>query len=150
MNRASARGSVSGRGSYVIELSLSLRNDTNLRSNAIAVALRTLQRKFQPMVFIGAVVHPDFGGSAESRNNNIELAVVIKIAKRRTTMAARRLSKKSSLFGQSGPFRAIQISKNCIGLVDMAVRGHGRRLHVTPADKNIFPAVVIKVGDVRA
>src|ERR1700730_13949689 len=150
MDRTRARGSVTGGCGHVIELLLPSRDDLDLRADCIAIALRALQREFQPVVARGAVVDPDLCWSADSGHNKVEFSVMIEVPEGGATMPYGRPRGEPSLLSQCGPFPARHVAKGRIGLIDLTATGHCRRLHISATDKNILPAVVVEVGNVRA
>src|ERR1039458_8720903 len=88
---AGARRSVPGGENPVVVLRVAARYQLDPRPNSIAIAPGALQLKFQPVIAAGAVVEPDFGGSAESRDNHIETPVAVEISDRRAAMPGGRL-----------------------------------------------------------
>src|SRR3981189_2530581 len=103
MDRTRARGSVTGGCGHVIELLLPSRNDLDLRADCIAIALRALQREFQPAVVCGAVVDPDLCRRAESRHNKVEFSVMIEVPEGGATMPCWRPRGEPGLLSQCGP-----------------------------------------------
>src|ERR1700732_2159072 len=150
MKGARARGSITSRSGYMIELGLPSGEHSHFRPNRVAIAFGTLQGKLQPVVAVRAIVHPDFRWRAQRRHHQVEFAIVIEVSKRRTATPSRRLSGESRVLGQRGPFAFGVVPKNCVWLVDLPAASHRGRLNVTSADENVFPAVVVKVRDIRA
>jgi hypothetical protein len=122
----------------------------DLGSDAVAVAFRPFQSQFDPMVTGRTVVHPYFGGRAESRHHEVEPAVMVEIGDGRSTMTARRQCGEARLRSQPGPFPVAQVSKYRVRLVDHRTDCHVGRLHMTARNKKILPSVVVEVADVGA
>src|ERR1700691_571822 len=102
------------------------------------------------MIGVRAVIHPDLRGRAEGGDYNIKFSVVIQIADSGAAMTAGRLGGKSGFLGERRPVGSCEVAEHVVGLVDHFAPSHVWRLHVPAADKNIFPAVVVEIGDVRA
>ena len=72
----------------MVELTLSSRNEFNPGANAIAVALRALKGKFEPVIAFRTVIHPNFRRTTKSSYNDVEFSVMIEITKGGSTVAA--------------------------------------------------------------
>src|SRR5450755_1686760 len=101
------------------------------RSNAISIALSTLQLDLKPMIVTRALVDPDLCGSSDRADYDIQSAVPIEVANGRATMSRRRLRRQSCLRSQGRKFHATQVAKNRIGLLHSDARCRQERLDMT-------------------
>src|SRR5215472_12281839 len=134
MHWASTRRRIARCRRHVIELSLATSCNLDFRSNSVAIALRSLQRDFQPVVITGTIVDPDFRRSAQRGHHNIEFAVVVEIGNRGSAVSAGRLLREASFGRESIPPAVSEISKNCVVLIDKNAAGHVGRSYVPTAD----------------
>jgi len=88
----------------VVELGLPSGCDFDSRADPVSIAFGSLQRNFKPVIFIGAVVHPEFRGRTQCGHDEIEFAVVVEVAGCSTAVAARRLAIETGFRSQSAPF----------------------------------------------
>src|SRR5579864_906087 len=58
------------------------------------------------------------------------------------------LGSKACLLRKCGPLFTLKISKDGIGLIDLNSPRQVRRCHIPASDKNILPAIVVKVSNV--
>src|SRR5580692_11506427 len=150
MNGRGAGRRVSRRGAHVIELYESPRAHTNAGADTIAIAFRAFQRDLEPTIGVWTIIHPNFSRRAESGDHNVQLSVVIKVANRSAAVTPRRLGCETSLFCERGPLVSFKVAEHRVGLIDHLATRHVWRLHVSSADENILPSIVVKIGDVRA
>src|SRR5580704_17400761 len=102
------------------------------------------------MMGVRAIINPDLGGSAEGGHYEVQLPVMVKVPDGSATMTPRRLRRKTGFLGECVKLRPLEVAKDGIGLIDCLAAGHVGRLHVTAADENILPSVIVKIGVVRA
>src|SRR5215469_13489690 len=150
MNGPSARGCISGSSRHVVVLCLASSRDLDLRADSVAVALSPLQRELQPMLVAGAVVDPDLRRRAQGRNHQVNSAVAVEVAYGSAAMALGWLCCKARLRRESGKLAVGEIAEHCVVLIDQSAARHVRRGHIAAADKNIFPPVIVEVGNIHA
>src|SRR3954452_6394556 len=108
-------------------------------ADAVAVAGRALELKFQPVRLAGGIVQPYLGGSAQRRGHDIEAAGTIQVRHSGAAMPGWRLCGQPVLGGQRLKSVAPQIMKYRVRLLDLRLRLGPERLHVSTRHKDVLP-----------
>src|SRR6266536_5134244 len=85
------------------------------RSNPIAIAFTSFRLNDNPVIVIRGGIIKHRGRLADGRNQHVDLAIVIQVAKGRTTVRARYPHGRTSLAGHAGE-SASQIAEHAISL----------------------------------
>lgn len=74
---AGARRSITGAGRHVVVLRSGFGDDFDPGTDAVAIALGSLQLQLEPMITARTLIDPDFRGRVDSADHNVEATVSI-------------------------------------------------------------------------
>src|ERR1017187_326384 len=117
----------------MVVLYATFRYNFDARTNAVTVALRSMQRNLKPVASLLGAVHPNLGVPANRAEHDIDLSVSIQISEGATTMPGGWRCSEPRLVRRRLPFSAAsRVTEYCVVLVNWLAReGHG--LHVAAA-----------------
>src|SRR5438045_1338989 len=97
-----------------------------------------------------AIVHPYFRGDAQSRDDYIEFAIMVKVPNCSAPVPPSRLFCEPRFTGEGTPFPICRVSKDCVLLVHCNSDRHVWRSNISTTDEDVLPAIIVEISDIHA
>src|SRR5215831_3251596 len=147
MRRCGAGGRITGSEGDMVVLHRSGSRYLDPGADTVAVAADALEPQFQPVRGSRAVVEPDLRRRAQGRRHDIQTSVAIEVSGGGAAMPAGRLLRQTRFGGQCLKPHPAEVAEYGVRLFYLYLGFAGERLHVAASDEDVFPAIVVKVGD---
>ena len=127
------------------------RDQLDLRSDSIPIALTTSQLQRQPMLCIAALVMKDVGRTVIRCNHDIERAIIIDVAHCQSPRRPLVLENLTRLRRNVHKFLSVVMQKKRWLKIAQMRKGELNRVqHVALRNEQVFPAIVIVVHELHA